>query len=298
MPSAQPLVRACPAKLNLMLAITGVRADGFHELVSLVTPLKLEDTLTVEPLEPGATEDTLTCDAPDVPTGPENLVRQATAAFRQATGSGQFYRFALAKTIPAGAGLGGGSSNGAATLTALNELAGKPLKNTALEELAAQLGSDCPLFLRPRPLIMRGRGELLEELPEDAARALRGRPVVVFKPAFGVSTGWAYGQLRNRAPVGYEAADAAEARLQAWLANPQSPLPLFNSLEAPVFAKYLALPTLLEQIRECQLGPAMMTGSGSACFALPESDASAAEIVDRVAKAWGGEAFVVRTAFA
>ena len=166
-----PVVLACPAKLNLLLAVTGRRPDGFHELVSVVAPVALADTLTVEP----AAEFSLSCDDPTVPTDGTNLVLKAAAAFRTATGWRGGAKFTLAKCIPAGAGLGGGSSDAAIALKALNQLAGNPLAPDALATVAAGVGSDCALFIAGGPVVMRGRGEKVERLPEAVAARLRGR---------------------------------------------------------------------------------------------------------------------------
>ena len=160
------ITRVAPAKLNLFLAITGRREDGFHELVSVVAPLKFGDTLRVEP----ATEFSLGCDVPDVPVDGTNLVLRAAQAFAAASGWRGGARFFIEKRIPMGAGLGGGSSNAVAALRALNVLAGpaQGLAPEALARVAAQLGSDCPLFLHDGPVVMRGRGV------HTAARCGRG----------------------------------------------------------------------------------------------------------------------------
>src|SRR5690606_35819159 len=109
---------------------------------------------------------------------------------------------------PAGAGLGGGSGNAVAALRALEKLSGLQLPPERAHALAAGLGSDCPLFLAGRPVVMRGRGERIDFLPEAAAARLRGRRILLFKPAFGVETPWAYRVLAAR-PEWY--ADAREA---------------------------------------------------------------------------------------
>src|SRR6185295_17620749 len=175
--AVNPVVYSCPAKLNLLLAVTGRRPDGFHELVSVVAPVEFGDTLTVEP----AAEFSLSCDDPTLPTDASNLVLKAAQAFRTATGWKGGARFALAKRIPMAAGLGGGSSDAAAALSALNQLAGGTLSAPALAQVAAEVGSDCALFLPGGPVVMRGRGERVERLREAAATGLRGRRVLIFK---------------------------------------------------------------------------------------------------------------------
>ena len=148
-----------PAKLNLFLAITGKRADGFHDLVSVVTPLAMGDVLTLQ-ARPKATGDTLACRHPEVPVDASNLVLKAAAAYRKRAGSDgpPPVHFILEKETPAGAGLGGGSSDAAAALRGMNELARRPMAAEGLRVCAAEVGSDVPLFLENGPVVMRGRG--------------------------------------------------------------------------------------------------------------------------------------------
>jgi 4-diphosphocytidyl-2-C-methyl-D-erythritol kinase len=289
-----PISVFAPAKLNLFLAVTGRRADGFHDLVSVVAPLGFGDTLRAEPAETF----TLECDDAAVPPGADNLVLKAASAFAQATADRSGARgakFFLEKRIPMGAGLGGGSSDAVAALRALNELAGGPLAEPALAELAAKLGSDCPLFLVGGPVVMRGRGERVELLPEGVAQRLRGRRVLVFKPGFGVPTPWAYARMVAQ-PDTYVTVADAEARLAAWIADEQRPVEelLFNNMEHEVFKKFVALPALFGRLRaDFALAP-RMSGSGSACFALLR-DGMEVEAIERVIReAWGDSAFITR----
>lgn len=283
-----------PAKLNLFLAITGRREDGFHDLVSVVARLTFGDTLRVEEGEPGRFG--MTCDDPAVPCDESNLVLKAATAFAAATGWRGGASFALEKQIPMGAGLGGGSSDAVATLRVLNEGvgAGQALAPESLARVAARLGSDCPLFLHERPVVMRGRGERVSVLPAGAVSRLTGRRVLVFKPAFGIATPWAYAQLAAGAPRSYLPAAEAEARLSAWIGSPTAPAEelLFNNMEPPAFAKFVALPVLLERLgSEFGLAP-RMSGSGSACFAFLPEDLPAAPIIAMIQGAWGHSAFV------
>ncbi len=283
-----------PAKLNLSLAITGRRPDGFHDLVSVVGPLGWGDTLTIERTDDGAGF-TLACADPAVPLGAENLVLKAAAAFQAATGWAGGVKFTLAKQIPMGAGLGGGSSNAATALQALNRFAGERLDLAGLSTVAARVGSDCALFLYGGPVVMRGRGDRVEALPERAAARLRGRSVMVFKPAFGISTAWAYGQLA--AAASYLPVGEAEARLARWLDDAATPAEglLYNNMEPPAFAKFPALPVLLNRLKKNFGLTAGMSGSGSACFALLGEDSPVAEIEKTIREAWGPSVFLART---
>lgn len=290
-----------PAKINLFLAITGRRPDGFHSLVSLVSPLAWGDTLWVEESE--ATEsirhahDEMVCNDGTIPTDGTNLVLRAASSFRAATGWSTAVRFRLVKRTPHGAGLGGGSSDAVATLRALNLLAGRPMEETRLAALSAAIGSDCPLFFAGGPVIMRGRGEDVQPLLPEASLRLRGQRVLLFKPSFGIATAWSYARLAAEAPDSYLDAECAEAKLSAWFENPQaSPEQLlFNSMEAPAFEKYLALPSLLGLLRsEFGVNP-MMSGSGSACFCFLPEHMPAAPLETAIRDAWGPGAFVLET---
>ena len=291
----QTLTLFSPAKLNLFLAVTGRRPDGYHDLLSVAAPLDFGDELAVRvegSMSKVANQFTLECDDPAVPVGGDNLVLQAAAAFAAETGWRGSVAFRLAKRIPVGAGLGGGSSNAAAALRALNQLGGARLGADTLAALAARIGSDCPLFLPGGPVVMRGRGEQVEPLPAAAAARLRGRRVLLFKPAScGVATPWAYGRLA--AAGAYLPAAEAERRLATWLDGRAGVEELlFNSFEAVVFRKFVALPALAERLqREFNLAP-RLSGSGSACFAFLPADAPVAAITAAIREAWGAVAFV------
>ena len=284
-----------PAKINLFLAITGRRADGFHELVSVVAPVEFGDDLRVELASDG--EFSLTCDQEGVPVDDTNLVLRAAKAFGEAAEWRVGARFTLEKRIPVGAGLGGGSSNAVAALRALNTLAGGVLGDAALEAIAVRLGSDCALFLRDAPVIMRGRGERVALLPEAVAARLRGRRVLLFKPGFGISTAWAYGRMAATAPGSYLPAAEAEGKLAAWLEEPAAPAErlLFNNMEGAAFEKHLALPALLKRLRS-EFGLAVgMSGSGSACVAFLEGGTPVDGVISCIRDAWGSGVFVVET---
>ena len=287
-----------PAKLNLFLAIIGRRADGFHDLVSVAALLDFGDRLHIEP----AGEFSMACSDAAVPTDETNLVLKAARAFAAATKWSGRAKFFLEKRIPMGAGLGGGSSDAVAALRALNQLAGLDfaLSHEGLAAVAVQIGSDCPLFLHDGPVVMRGRGERIAALSPGAARRLSGRRVLVFKPAFGIVTPWAYARLAATAPTSYLPAAEAEARLTAWWGDPAAPAEklLFNNMEPPAFAKFLALPVLLEQLRATFGLQPRMSGSGSACFAFLRDDTDVRAVAAAIRLAWGESAFVTEARLA
>ena len=238
-----------PCKINLMLAILGVRPDGFHELISIVAPTKFGDTLKAQISDKPA--DSLACNMEGIPLDSTNLVIKAAELFREATGRSEHFDFDLQKRVPAGAGLGGGSSNGAAALLAVNELCGNPLPMKKLSEIAAQMGSDCPLFLTNTPVVMRGRGERVFALRGEAREYIERLKLVIFKPDFSINTGWAYSQMKAN-PQDYMSENAAESALSEWLENPSiSGLPLINNMQIEAFKKFPALQIVLDEIRAC-----------------------------------------------
>lgn len=291
-----------PAKLNLFLAITGRRLDGFHELVSLATTLAFGDTLWAESMVglEVAGSFTLACDDPAVPLGENNLVLKAAHAFAEATGWNGGAKFFLQKRVPMGAGLGGGSSNAVAALRALEAISGVALGGEKLTGIAAGLGSDCPLFLNDGPMLIRGRGERIASLATTASARLRGRRVLVFKPAFGIATAWAYARMASAAPGSYLALAEAEAKIAGWCADGALPVEalLFNNMERVAFEKFVALPALVGLLRKKFGLASQMSGSGSACFALLAEDAPVAAITEVVREAWGPTCFVTETRIA
>lgn len=284
-----------PAKLNLFLAVTGRRADGFHELVSVVAQADFGDTLHATP----AAEFSLRCTDPEIPADASNLVLKAAHAFAGAAQWSGGAEFVLEKRIPSGAGLGGGSSDAVATLRALNQLVDAPhkLATHTLARLAAQLGSDCALFLHESPVVMRGRGERIAPLPDGAAARVRGRRVLVFKPGFAIATAWAYAQLAAGAPGTYVSPDVAENEIAVWMRDSSARAEALelNNLQPPAFAKFVALPVLLDEIeRRFGIRP-RMSGSGSACFAYLSDDTDSAPIIAAIHESWGQSTFVLES---
>lgn len=259
------LTRQSPCKINLLLNVLGRRADGFHALETVLQPIPVCDTLEFTRAPAGVQ---LTCSDPALATGPSNLVHRAASAFLEAAAIREGVVIRLEKRLPLAAGLGGGSSNAAVTLTALNDLFDRPLEQARLHTLAAGLGSDVPFFLEAGPALATGRGDQLERLAPFVA--LRGSVVLLVYPGFGVSTPWAYQELR-RFP---EALNGQAGRARALIAALQSGdletagRRFFNALEAPVLEKYPVLALYQEFLRERGAVAALMSGSGSTTFAV------------------------------
>ena len=178
------------AKINLGLKVLRRRADGYHDICTLMQSVDLADHLRFYP----AVTDQLTCSDPALPVGPDNLVLRAAALFRSRLPAPiQPFHFHLIKQIPVGAGLGGGSADAAAVLRGLNRLCGEPFDQGALRQLASQLGSDVPFLLEGGTALAQGRGEVLTPLSWEGAFYY-----VLVYPEVGVSTAWAYSQVKAR----------------------------------------------------------------------------------------------------
>lgn len=270
-----------PAKINLWLRILGKRSDGFHEVQTRLCRLTLGDTVEIEHRGAG-TQVSLTCSDPTVPLDESNLALRALRAFESRTGKQSSWRIHLEKKIPAGAGLGGGSSNAATILMGANQLAGLPLSQAQLIELGAQIGSDVPCFLLDSPAADgAGRGE--QVTPADFPWQL---PLVLIKPPFPIPTPWAYKRW------------AASKEIPGILYAPQL-CPwgaMVNDLERPVFEKFLLLPTLKTWLLEHgEVQAALMSGSGSTLFAITQNPAQAAEMVEK-AREWCGDTSWIQSA--
>jgi 4-diphosphocytidyl-2-C-methyl-D-erythritol kinase len=269
------LEKASCCKVNLLLNVLGKRPDGFNELETVIHPVPLCDHLTFERAGTGVH---LSCSDPRLPVNSKNLVFQAATLFAKAAGigPGDGVRIHLQKNIPVAAGLGGGSGNAAITLLALNELFGQPLPAAKLAELAAALGSDIPFFLQSGPALATGRGEIIQ--PLEAFPAMRGICFVLVHPGFGISTPWAYQQLASF-PVAARGKPGRAQRLIALLQTNLEPaaVEFYNSLEAPALHKYPLLELFQDFFRENGALATLMSGSGSATFALaPKRDAAEA----------------------
>lgn len=258
---------SCPAKLNLLLQIQARRSDGYHELETLMVPVAIFDTLEFR----SRSEEriSLRCRwaaglpardaAPMLPEGPANLAWRAAERLREAAGVSAGAALQLTKRIPAAAGLGGASSDAAGVLLAANRAWGLHWPQARLAELAAELGSDVPFFLRRRPAIARGRGERLEEL------RLPRMHFVIVKPAEGLSTAEVYGRLslspmRSRRGAVALAADLAQGDA------PRAARTMNNDLEPPARELSGAVEKTLEALQGTGM-VARMSGSGTACFA-------------------------------
>lgn len=240
-----------PAKINLSLRVLGLREDGFHGIETLMVRLPgLHDSISVE----DAGEFGFECDDPSLPSGEDNLVVRAVRLFERHSGKICRIKVRLDKRIPHGAGLGGGSSDAASVLVALDRISGTEVGPAKLAEWAAELGSDVAFFTGSGPAWCRGRGEILEPAPGVPAL-----PVLLLKPGFGVATQDAYSRWSTAPalpgipcdPVSFSWGD------------------MVNDLERPVFSKHLFLAEVKAWLsRRPEVLAAMMSGSGSTMIAV------------------------------
>ena len=279
-----------PAKINVFLSVLGSTPDGFHDLLSIVCPLNFGDNLSVE-LREDSEFDQLECDHPEVPTDLSNLALKAVDLYRSAHPFTGGVHIQLNKKIPMGGGMGGGSGNGSAVLWGLNELLDQPLEEKQLMELAATLGSDCPLFLKGGAVLMKGRGEILEKLPEAACNKLSGRVVYLLLPGIPISTAWAYGRFRELGGQAYDSTKDMESRVAAFLNEGLSLEELLhNNFEPLVYEKYMALAVFRNQLDKLIPSGALLSGSGSTLFVLaPEN--STGDSLEKDLRALGEDSF-------
>ncbi len=243
-----------PAKLNLRLKVTGRRPDGYHELVSLMVPVDVCDVLEFE-VTPEKLQ--LAWEGLPVPADENNLVLRAARAFFAGSGIRGGISARATKNIPVAAGMGGGSSDAAATLLALNRLWSNPLPLKALKELALQLGADVPFFLEPKPSIARGVGEVLE-----AAERWPAFWYLIVVPRFQVSTAWVYGNLR----LGLTSDEYARIKAELGKESLVISQLLENDLESVTSAKFPILNRIKKTLLDAGAEGALMTGSGPSVF--------------------------------
>ena len=247
------------AKINLYLDVIARRADGYHEIETIYQPISLWDELSIEETPSGITVEG---QDPTIPWNEDNLChRAARLIFAKAAVKGGV-RIRVEKGIPSGAGLGGGSSDAAATLLGINRLFGCGLSEGELRELAAAIGSDVPFFVLGRPAIGRSRGEVLEEI-----RGLTAGWILIAKPAATISTRWAYQNLNLILTKGSRA-DRLTAFVKELERFPDIRLQGCNSFEALVREHFPSVSGILESLRAEKPILSSLSGSGSVCFAV------------------------------
>jgi len=273
-----------PAKVNLFLEILRKRADGYHEIRSLIQAIRLFDTLWIKP---GTKGPEIHCPEHPELENESNLALRAAHLLEREMDRSLPFSVRLFKRIPVGGGLGGGSSDGAAVLIGLNRLLGDPIPPERLHDLGAQIGSDVPFFLSKQTALASGRGERIEPWPD-----FPGLWYVLIYPGFSISTSWAYGQVkfpltRIKKTINIKRLkDVKDIRAIDFLRND---LEEFVTPFHPIIGKIKK--ALLEQ--GCL--QALMSGSGSAVFGIWETRKAARESFLRLKQQGWGEIFLARS---
>jgi 4-diphosphocytidyl-2-C-methyl-D-erythritol kinase len=266
----EPLRLPSYAKINLGLHILWKRKDGFHEIESILQQIDLKDEIEFKVKT--SPEIAFHCDNPEISADKTNLCVLAATLLKETYGIKNGVEILLKKTIPAGAGLGGGSSNAAVVLLALNKLWNLNLDPTQLQGLAARIGSDVAFFIHGGTALVRGRGERI------APFALTGDiTIVIVFPGFGISTKWAYSQInldltirnKNAKLVFLNGRSYDDKNIRNFLQN---------DLEEVLFQKYPVLGEIKEKLYNHNAIFASMSGSGSAIFGIFRNRNEALEV--------------------
>jgi 4-diphosphocytidyl-2-C-methyl-D-erythritol kinase len=259
-----------PAKINVILRVLGRRADGFHNLWSVMQTVGLEDDITIR-LNRDHADLRLQCDMSSLSTDQTNLVVRAAAAVLQRCERTLGLDITLTKRIPMGAGLGGGSSDAAATIIGLNRLLNLGWSATEMAEVGQALGSDVPFFFFAPSAVVTGRGEHVEPV-----RIQGTRWVVLVNPGFSVETKWAYQELsstRSQVPaLSDQQAVLDQERELSW---EQIVAASENDFETPVFSAHPDLHTIKQGLCAHGAEAALLSGSGATVFGVFRDQARA-----------------------
>lgn len=269
-----------PAKINTVLKVTGRRPDGYHELVSVMIPVDVTDTLTIRRGEGRGLQ--LRCTGRRVPDGEDNLAHRAARAFLSEAGTGDALDIHLHKRIPTAAGLGGGSSDAAAVLRGLDALYPGRVSREQLERLAVGIGADVPFFLHAVPSLAKGIGEILKPL-----EYWPDLWYVLVKPRIEVSTAWVYGQFSFELT-----ADRNIRNINSLNKNAEAvAATLENDLESVTLDRFPEVRVARTALVEAGAMGALMSGSGPTVFGIFDSPGAAAAAGERLLPRGVGEVF-------
>jgi 4-diphosphocytidyl-2-C-methyl-D-erythritol kinase len=278
-----------PAKVNLFLRVLGRRRDGYHLLDTLIVPVSLYDDIEIrrlpaKPQESANPRITIACDNPAVPAGEENLAYRAAQVLLAGVDRRISVHIYIQKRIPLGAGLGGGSTDAAATLLGLNRLFKLNLSTARLERLALRLGADVPFFIRARPARAHGIGEVLRPVH----RMVRFWLVILY-PGFPVATASVYKKLSKKLTK-YTPRNSIATFLERFDRLPD----LFvNDLESVTLESYPKIRLLKEKLLREGAAGGLMSGSGSSVFGVFGSKGLAQRAFDRLRNEEGVQAYLV-----
>jgi 4-diphosphocytidyl-2-C-methyl-D-erythritol kinase len=270
------MTRTAPAKVNLCLRIVGRRPDGYHLLDSIFAAVDFADlvTISVAPCDGGDERPrvTVSCAYPGVPSDETNLAARAAHAFLTRSKARAHVDVTIEKRIPPGAGLGGGSSNAAAVIDALNTLCDTRVPSARLAELALALGADVPFFLTGGCARVQGVGEHVEPIP-----GWPGHEIVLTLPPVSVATAWAFRNYR----AALDPAPEEPKRLAA--SSAIAPELLRNDLEAVVLPAFPEVAAAKRGLLAAGAAAAVMSGSGSAVLGVCHPNTSTLAVRDAFA---------------
>ncbi len=275
---------AAPAKVNLFLEVCGKRTDGYHELRMFLAPVSLFDRLVLEPLEEEGRIEVLADGGPQVPSGEENLCHRAARFYFGETGAPGGVRVRLSKSIPAGAGLGGGSSDAAATILGLERLHGRALSEEGRVRAAFAVGADVPFFFARGPAWVEGIGEAVRRAPAFEPLWL----VLVHSGAF-LSTGHVFSRFTRGLTTPGAPHTIAQFNFRGFVAA------LRNDLEPAALALEPSVGGALAALRAAGAPGAQMSGSGAAVFGLFPDEPSARRAAHLLRQDPGAEKWRVET---
>lgn len=279
-----------PAKINLFLQVKGRRPDGYHELVTLMSPISLYDVMTFNFETEGIS---VGCDSPDVPDNQDNLAFKAASLFfnrlpvahRDHPGSGGVSIF-IEKQIPVAAGLGGGSSNAGRTLLLLNQFYGKPFSAVEMNHMGLAIGADVPFFLQEKPAVATGIGECLETYG-----GLQVVPMVVVCPDIPVSTAAVYKKLN----LGLTNCGKKLRNFFSDTSTFDFKRYLCNDLETVAISEYPVISDIKRQLLRAGADAALMSGSGPAVFGIYSDSRKARRACERLSAHYRWRLFMAET---
>ncbi len=277
-----------PAKINVVLRILDRRPDGFHNLWSIMQTVALEDEVCIR-IRADRQDIQLRCDAAQLAANQSNLVYRAAAEALARAKQSIGLDIDLRKRIPMGAGLGGGSSDAAATIIGLNRLLHWEWSPTQMADVGQSLGSDVPFFLFAPSAFVAGRGETVRPVVVEG-----GRWVVLVNPGFGVNTKWAYQQLAaTRTTVRPLLPVQQELDRQSKLSWTQLVAAAENDFELPVFAAHGKLREIKQRLQAYGAEIALLSGSGATVFGVFENEARARQAQAQFARETSMRVFAV-----
>jgi 4-diphosphocytidyl-2-C-methyl-D-erythritol kinase len=250
-----------PAKINLFLHVSGKRPDGYHELLTLMCCVTLYDILSIDM---GYQNISVSCTDPEIPSDEKNHAYRAADLFLKKLDKKEGVRIYIDKKIPAGAGLGGGSSNAAAVLSGLNNFFGNPFPLSEIMKMGLEIGADVPFFLFKKPALATGIGDKLEEYPMKIPYK-----ILIIYPGFGVSTKDIYNNLNLRLT------NCKKKLKNSPFEREFDPELLCNDLESVTASRHPEINEVKEALLKKGAEGALMSGSGSSVFGLfPDYDSA------------------------